>query len=105
LVKQRNNLNENIQKNLDDQRSKLRELLRLEEEARDTLKSELDQYRRNLMKSREKNLKMKYNLSFLNHLHHLTKPYVFSYNVDWPLEDFGKPLPPQKNKKPAAKKK
>jgi hypothetical protein len=31
------------------------------------------------MKIREKNLEMRYNLSFLIHCHSINRPYVFSY--------------------------
>lgn len=34
------------------------------------------------MKIREKNLKMKYDLSMLKHAHGVSKPYVFSYFVE-----------------------
>ena len=37
------------------------------------------------MKIRERNLEMRYDLSFLNHLHAINRPYVFSYYCDWPL--------------------
>ena len=90
LEKEIRDFEENIQKNIENQREKLMEIIRIEEEARQSVKQELEAYKKSLLNAREKNLKMKYNLSFLNHVHHLTKSYVFSYNVEWPLESFSK---------------
>lgn len=39
----------------------------------------MESYKRSIMKIREKNLEMRYNLSFLIHCHSINRPYVFSY--------------------------
>ncbi len=61
-----------------------------EHEAKEKIKNELEAYRMDLMDKREKNLKMKCDSSFLKHCHFITKAFVFSYGIDWPLELFSK---------------
>lgn len=61
-----------------------------EKEAKEEIKTELEQYKQNLFLTREKNLNLKSDLSFLTHSHNITKPFVFSYVMHWPIELFAK---------------
>lgn len=56
------------------------------------------------MKTREKNLAMKSNLSFLRHCHAITKPFVFSYGQHWSIEAFSRPFNQDKRKSAKPKK-
>ena len=58
-------IEENTEKSIVLQTTKLAELLQIEKEAKDKIKGELENYRAGIMKIREKNLKMKYDLSIL----------------------------------------
>ena len=63
----------------------MNELIEIEHEAREKLKSELENYRKSIMKLREKNLELRYDLSMLLHSHGINRPYVFSYYSEWPF--------------------
>ena len=62
----------------------------MSDKAIEQIRHELEQYRQSLFAAREQNLKKKFDLMLLKHEHSLTKPYVFSYNVEWPIESFSK---------------
>ncbi|CAF0710228.1 unnamed protein product [Brachionus calyciflorus] len=95
---------QNIQMDIEKQKQKLVEILEAEKQAKEEIKKELENYKQALFLRRDKNLALKSNLSFLNHSQQITKPYVFSYVMHWPIELFGRPFDQDKMKKSKPKK-
>lgn len=105
LLNEKSSIEENTERNIGIQTAKLAELIvifnnkiehfvlihlkfkkfkQIEREAKEKIKGELENYRLSIMRIREKNLKMKYDLSMLRHFHGITKPFVFSYHSEFP---------------------
>ena len=64
------------------------QLQRLEEEAREQMKQEMEKRRDAALKRREQNLERRSNLESVRQSQGLTRPWVFSYYVLWPRETY-----------------
>ena len=64
------------------------QLQKLEEEAREQMRLEMERRREMALKRREQNLERRSNLESVRQTQGLTRPWVFSYYVLWPREAY-----------------
>ena len=64
------------------------QLQRLEEEVRENMRLEMEQRKENAIKRRECNIESKSNLNRIRHSQGITRPWVWSYFIQWPMETY-----------------
>ncbi|XP_011419972.3 titin homolog isoform X3 [Magallana gigas] len=84
---------------LDEQRRRLQELKDMEEAAKLKLQQDLEERRAKALARREENLENRANMDKLKHSQGITKSWVFSYFVRWPLESYMVPMGVDETKK------
>nr|XP_022293236.1 golgin subfamily A member 6-like protein 22 isoform X10 [Crassostrea virginica] len=90
---------EEEQRILEEQRRRLQELKDMEEAAKLKLQQDLEERRAKALARREENLENRSNMDKLKHSQGITKSWVFSYFVRWPLESYMTPLGGDESKK------
>lgn len=60
----------------------------MEEDARRVMQQEIERRREAAMYRREKNLERRANLDTIRHGQGVTKPWVFSYFINWPRDTY-----------------
>ena len=66
------------------------QLQQLEKEAQDKMRVEIEERRRQLMQLRDQNIEKKRHLALIKANQAYTKPWVFSYYVQWPRDTYEK---------------
>lgn len=84
---------------LEEQKRRLQELKDMEEAAKLKLQQELEERRAKALARREENLENRANMDKLKHSQGITKSWVFSYFVRWPLESYMVPMGVDETKK------
>ena len=64
------------------------QLQRIEEEARERMRRELQHRREMLLRRRDQNIERRLNLESLKNKQGLTKPWLFTYYVQWPRDAY-----------------
>ncbi|XP_056015841.1 apical junction molecule-like isoform X5 [Ostrea edulis] len=90
---------EEEQRVLDEQRRRLMELKEMEEAAKLKMQQDLEERRAKALARREENLENKSNMDKLKQSQGITKAWVFSYFVRWPLESYMVPIGGDETKK------
>ncbi|XP_071826173.1 uncharacterized protein [Apostichopus japonicus] len=78
---------------------RIRQIQRLEEEARFKVRKELERRRARALRRREQNLEQQGHMNGLRRTQGMTKPWVFTYYVHWPRDTYERRLPSGDKKK------
>ncbi|XP_061169189.1 calponin homology domain-containing protein DDB_G0272472-like [Saccostrea echinata] len=90
---------EEEQRVLEEQRRRLLELKEMEEAAKIKMQQDLEERRAKALARRDENLENKANMDKLKQSQGITKAWVFSYFVRWPLESYMVPIGGDETKK------
>lgn len=66
----------------------MKQLQRIEDEAREKMKQEMQRRRESLLRRREQNVERRKNLDGLKTKQAMTKGWVFTYYMHWPRETY-----------------
>lgn len=90
-------------KKIAEDKARMQELQKLEEDVRESMRRDMELRKENAIKRREYNIEAKSNLNKIKHSQGITRAWVWSYFIQWPMDTYMRPVGEQEKKKKEAK--